>query len=169
MKDIAANDYSRLSKNLPEEVIQELKASAIAPDIIALNFYSFDGNDENELDEVFTELIHDPKHNNNGTLSGTAQNNLANHLRSGGWYFKGYKGFCAKPNNPRKDKDGKVIKYESPQGAGNLQIFIPRVTWRITLEMEVCVRAKRTLPEDLSLDDEDTNFWEWFSSTDGYR
>ena len=115
---------------------QEFTASAIAEDIAALNFRSFDGGDENDLDEVFTELIEEPDHNN-GTLSGSSQNNLANTLRSGGWIFHGHKGVCLKPNSPRKDKDGKVFKYESPRGAGRLQLFIPRVSVRAGLTIAI--------------------------------
>jgi ABC-type branched-subunit amino acid transport system ATPase component len=69
---------------------QEFLSSAIAEDIAALNFQSFDGDNENELDEVFDLLIPESKHNNNGTLSGTSQQTLAAILRSGGWFFKGH-------------------------------------------------------------------------------
>ena len=98
----------------------EFKTSALAPDIAALNFRSFDGENENDLDEVFTLLIEESDHNNNGTLAGKSQNDLANALRSGGWTFEGYRGICIKPDSPRKVKDSegkeKTIKYESPRG-----------------------------------------------------
>jgi putative DNA primase/helicase len=84
---------------------QEFTASAIAEDIATLNFRSFNGENENELDEAFTLLFEDPNHNNNGTLAGKSPNDLANTLRSGGWMFEGYKGVCVKPNSPRKVKD----------------------------------------------------------------
>ena len=113
---------SDLSNRFPNRIVEEFKASAIAEDITALNFRAWNPEDENELDEVFTLLIPDPKHNNNGTLSGTSQNQLAAIFRSGGWIFEGYKGICIKPNTPRNDKEGKVIKYESPRGTGTQQI-----------------------------------------------
>ena len=114
--------------NIDPQHIQDFTDSAISSDIAALNFRSFDGEDENELDEVFTNLIPDPEHQNNGTLAGTSPQELAATLRAGGWMFEGYKGVCVKPDSPRKVKDEKgnvvkdaegkekVIKYESPRG-----------------------------------------------------
>jgi putative DNA primase/helicase len=59
---------------------QEFADSAIDPDIAALNFRSFDGEDENELDEAFLLLKEEPDHNNNGTLAGKPQNDLAQYF-----------------------------------------------------------------------------------------
>jgi Domain of unknown function (DUF3854) len=156
-----------------------LEESAIAPEIAALNFCSFDGTDENELDRVFTQLIEEPAHNNNGTLSGTYQNDLANAIRGGGWIFKGHRGICIKPDNPRTDKDGKVIKYESPRGQGKLQIFIPTVSigaglaiaTKHGLEQEYRARIEKLLEVNVidygecDRSREDTGFWEWFLTT----
>jgi putative DNA primase/helicase len=149
----------------------ELTASGIADDIANLNFRAWNPLDENELDEVFTLLIPDPEHLNNGTLAGYAQKDLANTLRSGGWFFAGYKGICVKPNNPRI-VEGKTIKYESPRGAGNLQLLIPRVSWGTgrkiadrggaVLEAEYLAR----MDANASPSDEDCYFWDWFLSTD---
>jgi putative DNA primase/helicase len=83
---------------------QEFKDSAIASDIADLNFRSFDGDNENALDEVFTLLIAEPKHNNNGTLSGKSPNILANTLRSGGWIFEGHIGVSVKPREQQRNK-----------------------------------------------------------------
>jgi len=107
---------------------RELQASAIADDIAALNFRSWNPFNENDLDEVFTLLVAEPEHRNNGTLAGRSANDLANTLRSGGWIFEGYLGVSVKPDSPRKSAEGKVIKYESPRGAGNQQLFVPRVS-----------------------------------------
>jgi putative DNA primase/helicase len=157
----------------------ELQASAIASDIIALNFRSFDGTNENDLDEVFTQLIEEPAHNNNGTLSGKSQNDLANAIRGGGWMFEGHRGICIKPDNPRIDKDGKVIKYESPRGMGKLQLFIPKVSIKAGLAistkhgLEQEYRARIEKLEVNVIDSpasyqsrEDTGFWEWFLTTE---
>jgi putative DNA primase/helicase len=103
------------------------------------NFRSWNPLNENDLDEVFTFLVSEPEHQNNGTLAGRANEQLANTLRSpwwrasrsGGWIFNGYKGVSVKPNSLRTDSEGKVIKYESPRGVGNQQIFIPRVCVRV--------------------------------------
>jgi putative DNA primase/helicase len=155
---------------LRERHLAEFKASAIAEDIIELNFRSWNPGDENDLDEVFTLLVPEPEHRNNGTLAGRANERLANTLRSGGWIFDGYKGVSVKPNSPRTDSEGKVIKYESPRGVGNQQIFIPCVCVRVgriiatkigrDAAIEYAQRTELHLPES-----EDTGFWEWFLST----
>jgi putative DNA primase/helicase len=161
-----------IMSTIAENHLQEFKASAIADDIAALNFQSFDGDDENDLDEVFTLLIEEPDHNNNGTLAGKSQNDLANALRGGCWRFGGCMGICIKPNNPRKDKEGKVIKYESPRGSGSIQLFIPRVSWgigrKISAKASAVVEAKYLERMDATANpsDEDSGFWEWFLTTD---
>jgi hypothetical protein len=157
-----------------DQHLTELQASAIASDIIALNFRSFDGNNENEIDEVFTQLVEEPAHKNNGTLSGKSQNDLANAIRGGGWIFEGHRGICIKPDNPRTDKDGKVIKYESPRGMGKLQLFIPKVSIGVGLasaikhglEQEYRARIERMAVGDIHQSREDTGFWEWFLTTE---
>jgi hypothetical protein len=161
--------------NIDPKHAKEFADSEIADDIAALNFRSWNPEDENDLDEVFTLLIPEPKHNNNGTLSGTSQQELAAILRSGGWVFEGYRGICIKPNNPRKDKDEKEkeIKYESPRGSGNLQLFIPRVSWgvgrKIAAKVDAVVEAKYLERMDAlsnNPSDEDCGFWEWFLTTE---
>lgn len=66
MESSQSVSYSQSLNNFQPEHIKEFRDSAIDDDIAALNFWSFDGTDENELDEVFSLLIEDPKHNNNG-------------------------------------------------------------------------------------------------------
>jgi energy-coupling factor transporter ATP-binding protein EcfA2 len=173
MNSNKATSYDSTSADFQPEHLAEFKASAIASDIADRNFRSFDGEDENEREEAFLLVKDDPQHNNNGTLSGTSQNDLANTLYSGCWAFQGHKGVCVKPNSPRKNKDGKVIKYESPRGAGNQQLFIPHVTARLAILIDSNVRylvpEDRRLPEYVPLLNErnaiDTNFWDWFATT----
>jgi Domain of unknown function (DUF3854) len=160
-----------LATSIDEQHLAEFQASAISEDTIELNFRSWNPSNENDLDEVFTLLVSEPEHQNNGTLAGRSQNDLANTLRSGGWMFEGYKGISVKPNSPRTNSEGKVIKYESPRGVGNQQIFIPRVSVRVghiiatkigqDAAIEYAKRTELRLPES-----EDTGFWEWFLSTD---
>jgi putative DNA primase/helicase len=148
-----------------EIIREEFKASAIADDIAALNFRYWNPFDENDLDEVFTLLIAEPEHRNNGTLAGRSQNDLANTLRCGGWIFEGHQGVSVKPDSPRKNADGKVIKYESPRGAGNQQLFVPRVSVRIASEIANKLGMVRTLNPVLAPEAEDLEFWDWFLST----
>jgi hypothetical protein len=158
-----------LATSIDEQHLTEFKASEIAEDIIELNFRSWNPENENDLDEVFIQLVLEPEHRNNGTLAGPANQQLANILRSGGWIFKGYKGISVKPNSPRTNSEGKVIKYESPRGVGNQQIFITRISVRVghliaskigqDTAIEYAKRTELRLPES-----EDTEFWEWFYS-----
>jgi Domain of unknown function (DUF3854) len=129
----------------------ELAKSAISDDIAQLNFRSFDPDDETDLDRVFLSLIAEPDHRNNGTLAGKSANDLANALRYGGWIFRGFKGVCIKLDRPRRNADGKIIKYESPRGTGNQQLFIPLVSTRLAIDMK--------MPPDR------TEFWDWFVTT----
>jgi putative DNA primase/helicase len=144
---------------------QELKASAIADDIAALNFRTWNPFNDNDLDDVFGLLVPEPEHRNNGTLAGRSQNDLANTLRSGGWIFEGYMGVSVKPDSPRKNAEGKVIKYESPRGTGNQQLFVPRVSVRIASEIARKLGMVRDLNPILASEAEDVGFWDWFLST----
>jgi Domain of unknown function (DUF3854) len=165
------------SNPIEERHAQEFADSAIAEDIATLNFHSFDGENENELDEAFTLLIEEPDHNNNGTLAGKSPNDLANTLRSGGWIFGGYKGGCVKPNSPRKVKDEngkeKDIKYESPRGQGKLQLLIPRISVRAGLAIvaklgETVEKEYRQRIDLLAPEAEDQSFWDWYLERDGF-
>jgi putative DNA primase/helicase len=149
-----------------ETIREEFRASAIADDIADLNFRTWNPLDENDLDEVFTLLVAEPEHRNNGTLAGRSQNDLANTLRGGGWIFEGHRGVCVKPDSPRKNADGKVIKYESPRGAGNQQLFVPHVSIRIADEIMGKLGFVREHPELLPPTDIDREFWVWYLSTD---
>jgi predicted P-loop ATPase len=169
--------YDICDRYIEDRHTQELTASKITNDIAALNFRSFDGSNENDVEEAFTLLVEGPDHNNNGTLAGKPQNDLANTLRSGGWIFDGYKGVCVKPNSPRKVKDengkDKDIKYESPRGQGKLQLLIPRISVRAGLEIvsklgeEVAEEYRHRI--DLSAPGaEDPDFWDWYLEHDGF-
>jgi putative DNA primase/helicase len=143
----------------------EFKASAIDDDIAALNFRTWNPFNDNDLDEVFTLLVSEPKHRNNGTLAGRSANDLANTLRSGGWIFEGHFGVSVKPDSPRKSAEGKVIKYESPRGAGNQQLFVPRVSVRVAAEIARKLGVVRDLNPVFAPEVEDRGFWDWFLST----
>jgi putative DNA primase/helicase len=152
---------------------REFAASAIASDIAALNFRSWNPNNENELDEVFDLLIAAPQHRNNGTLAGRSQNELANVLRGGGWIFDGYRGASVKPDSPRKNAEGKIIKYESPRGTGNQQLFVPRISVRAGLAIATKLGAAlaeeyRRRVELLAPDAADLEFWDWYLEHDGF-
>jgi putative DNA primase/helicase len=152
------------------EHLDELKASAISSAIAALNFWSFEGNDENELDQVFSRLKLEPEHNNNGTLSGKSQQELANILYCGGWVFEGHLGTSVKLNKPRVGDDGKTIKYESVRGSGNQQLFVPHISVRasraIAKNLQGLITDKNLNKwlgrlEELAPEANDLDFWDW--------
>jgi putative DNA primase/helicase len=151
--------------SIDELHLAEFKASGIADDIAALNFRTWNPFNDNDLDDVFTLLVEEPTHRNNGTLAGRSQNDLANTLRAEGWIFEGYLGVSVKPNSPRKNAEGKVIKYESPRGAGNQQLFVPRVSVRVAAEIARKLGMVRDLNPVLASEVEDREFWDWFLST----
>jgi putative DNA primase/helicase len=95
----------------------------------------------------------------------SSANDLANTLRAGGWIFEGYIGVSVKPDSPRKGAEGKVIKYESPRGAGNQQLFVPRISVRIADEIAKKLGAVRERAKQLPPEAEDKEFWKWFLST----
>ena len=148
---------------------QEFADRAIDKDIVALNFRSLNPLDEDDLDDVFLLLIENPSHKNNGTLDGNSQQQLANTLRSGAWIFEGHRGVSVKPDSPRKNAEGKVIKYESPRGAGKQQLFVPGVSARVAVEIVKKIGNSIDIidrTEPLDPEAEDTEFWDWFLSTD---
>ena len=186
--------YSQSSTNFQPEHLTEFKASAIDDVTAAHNFRSFepstnpnDTGSEYELDEIFCILIDEPIHLNNGGLSGKSQQELANTIHGGVWVFEGHKGKNVKPNKPRKGKQKKVIsdefkleveqkyiKYESVRGKGNQQVFIPHVSVRVAILIDINIKYfvskdKRVpdyvSPEGLELDDIDPNFWSWYLAT----
>jgi putative DNA primase/helicase len=176
-----------------EHLTELSQTSGIADDIIASNFRTLepctnphDSGAEYMLDEVFCILIDDPTHNNNCTLSGSAQQTLANILGEGTCIFEGYKGKSVKPDSPRKGKQKKIInedlkleieqkfiKYESVRGKGNQQVFIPHVTVRVAILIDSIIRY--LVPENLRVAEYvpssqdpsaiDDNFWDWFATT----
>jgi putative DNA primase/helicase len=158
--------------SLEQHHAREFAASAIAADIAALNFRSWNPLDENDLDYVFDLLITEPQHRNNGTLAGRSQNELVNVLRGGGWLFAGYRGVSAKPDSPRKNAEGKIIKYESPRGTGNQQLFVPRISVRaglaIASKLGAVAEEYRRRVELLAPDAADLEFWDWYLEHDGF-
>jgi putative DNA primase/helicase len=177
---------------ISDEHRAEFRASGIDDITADLNFWSFNGDDENDRDEVFLLLKHDPNHKNDSTPSGQSLNDLANALYGGGWVCQGDSGVIAKLNNPRKvreqdkerkkkhpfelDENGKpkTTKYESPRDVG-IQSFIPHVSVRASYAIAENLlidkgeyQKNRNLPAILSLDAIDEGFWDWFKTTKHY-
>jgi putative DNA primase/helicase len=181
MNSNKATSYDSISADFQPEHLAEFKASAIAPDIADRNFRSFepwtnphDSRAEHELDEIFCILIDNPDHINNGTLSGKAQQKLANTVCGGGYLFEGDKGKTVKPNEPRKGEKKKVIndkllleikektiKCEAVRGKGNQQVFIPHVSVRVSRLIAKNLDITGYIPSSEDPNAIDINFWNW--------
>jgi putative DNA primase/helicase len=157
--------YSQSLANFQPDHIKEFRDSAITSEDVVLNFTSFDAIEGSEdspaIEEAFLLLIPEPKHSNNNTLAGTSQQELAAILRSGGWFFKGHIGACVKPDEPRTNDKGKVVKYESPRGKGALQLFVPHVSAKSVLA--IGTKFDRNFgSRSLSPDSNRPDFWDLF-------
>jgi putative DNA primase/helicase len=104
----------------------ELEKSAIAPDIATLNFQYLEASTDSEYSAAWDYVVYDSsldKYRNDGRLR-DKELKTYDHLNDGGWWCAGLdiltgkdsEWGCFKPNRPRKDKEGKIIKYEHPPG-----------------------------------------------------
>ena len=146
-----------------QELIQD---SAIAPSLATLNHDSIEG------DNVYALLcpaLPDSERRNDGRLRDYWLNKYKDPSR-GGW--AGYSldilsetldisdFACFKPDEPRTNKDGKIIKYEHPAKL-ETQIF----TVRVSLEIWQCIAQRYNLPMpkeiEITPDGEAKGFWFW--------
>lgn len=134
---------------------EEFIASAIDPSLIKLNFQSLSG------DDAYDCLLYNDGLNrrNDGRLSEGILR-VYRHLEHGGWYCPGSGGNANpslwgtfKPDRPRKNKSGKVIKYEHPPKEPTGAFF---------LEVSEKVWQKIALKNGLTVDTKDyDSFWDW--------
>jgi putative DNA primase/helicase len=175
MNSTRSDSYSQSLTNFQPEHIKEFRDSAIDDGIAKLNFYSLESGDEEGANYLYEKLNIEIDltidHTNNGMPAGGYAQKLVNALLSGSWGFEGFKGVCAKLNLPLKLK-GKEAKYLSVFGKGNQQLHIPKVTFKIGLEIttksevraEYIDRFGDDFPVDRSL--EDKGFWDWVLTLD---
>lgn len=132
--------------------IQEWQESAIAPELIEHNLVSV----SNGFDVLF---IGDKYRINTGVLGRNILRTYS-HLEDGGHYGKTYDHHTDgemqwvqfKPDKPRKDFTGKVIKYESPKGEPT-RVLMPLVPFSIW--EKIAKKFGAPMPE------KETNFWHW--------
>lgn len=148
---------------LYQEHWQELTVdSAIAEDIVSLNFISLSGN------APYDYLLYSNKlsRRNDGRLRDGDMRRYA-HLSNGGWWCSGINILnwedsqwgCFKPNTPRIDQGkGKPIKYEHPPKV-DTEIFALKVPIRIW-EL-VSRRYDVELPDDYLESNSYSDFWYW--------
>lgn len=142
-------NYSTTHHNLHPRHRKELEASAIASDLIDLNFRSVSG------DSAYSELLYalpNSERLNTGRLASHWLKKYQ-HLDHGGWWVDGVYPCTGgvsdwgllKPDRPRISQDGKTIKYESPAKTPTEPIFL-RVP--IAIAALIADRAGGTLPPD---------------------
>lgn len=166
------------STNLPEENLpsnyqifpsiaphhlEELQKSAIAPEIIRLNFKSL------EEQAPYNYLLYSPelKRTNTGRVSLGTLNKYA-HCEHGGWWISGIDVISLKdalwgqfkPDKPRIDESkGKYIKYEAPPKIPTeiLALKIPLHIWE-----KIARRYDISLPDNYrEVDSKPEIFWKW--------
>ncbi|MBD1943950.1 DUF3854 domain-containing protein, partial [Coleofasciculus sp. FACHB-712] len=119
----------------------EWRASAIDDALIALNVRSLSG------DEAYRFLVPDPQ-KAFGKVHRDAQwrslRKSYGHIEAGGWWCNGLDPLnnwqpmeewgCLKPDLPRKNAKGKLVKYEHPPGQATRAFFL-RISFKISLRI----------------------------------
>jgi Domain of unknown function (DUF3854) len=154
---------------------QEFQESAIAPEVIELNFLSLSGTSPYEYLLYSDEL---PRRNTGRLSDGYLKR--YEHLEEGGWYcgtidpLSGSESLwgCFKPDKPRIDPETrKPIKYEHPPLV-QTEAFFLKVTWGIGLKIATNCGLEESYKERMAtligmatietfLKTEDTGFWQW--------
>jgi hypothetical protein len=165
----------------------ELQASGIAADVAALNIASFGPGTERHWEAERAELVRFERlriqtasttgRGHPQTQAGHLSEALAaldrryRHLQAGGWRtvpdaLPGLEPFSQwKPNapRPRRDKPGRLIKYEAPpgftDGGGLLLPRVPERCWRL-----ICERHRLPFPSPEVVA---AGFWPWALTTPG--
>lgn len=148
-----------IDQNHLEELVVN---SGIDPELASLNVVSLEGN------TAYEYLLYSDKLEriNTGALNQRTMRTY-HHLYSGGWFCGGIKlddgsdslWGCFKPNQPRLDKDGDVIKYEHPPKT-NTECFFLKVSanvWKL-----IAAKAGVALPENYQdVVEKPLLFWNW--------
>jgi putative DNA primase/helicase len=170
---MAIKKQQATSSDITSEHLTELEASAINQVTANNNFYSIDTVDptnENDFDEIVEKLNIEIEHTNNGMPSGKRNQDICNAVMSGMLVFQGDSGINVKPNSPRKNSDGKIVKYESVRGKGNQQLFIPNVSFNQSLAIARSVGAREEYADRSDFksnsDAIDKGFWDWLIALD---
>jgi uncharacterized protein (DUF927 family) len=153
--------------SLEQKHLDELLASAIDPQIIELNFKSLDGEITEDGCAAADHLLY---------VKGVDRRSQGNahYLRLGaGWWCGGGVDLmtfllmaewgCFKPDQPRTNNDGKVIKYEHPPSVP-IEYFALRVPFYIGAKIAQRYGLSEAYSEhqgSSSQDDEDKDFWKW--------
>jgi hypothetical protein len=154
------NCKEQLPNQLTSTEYQELhQGSGIHPDLIALNFFHFEGN--TALDRLF--IAEKLKRTNSGTISYSILKRYR-HVEEGGWWVSGVDVLNQysddlwgqfKPTKPRLSADkGKIIKYEGPpkHPTGIIALKVSRLLWQAIANRNNLKLRDRSL---------ELSFWAW--------
>src|SRR6478672_509860 len=144
--------------------VEEWRSSAVTDEIIRLNVKSFSGPTAYEYLCYSLEL----KRTNTGRLASFLLRRYQ-HTEQGGWFCWGLDPFknweemlwgCFKPDQPYRNDQGKLIKYEHPPKTPTRVFFLrtPLSTWQ-----HIAKRYNKALPEpvEISEEGEALGFWQW--------
>jgi hypothetical protein len=158
--------------NLTHAEYQELaKGSAIAPDLIAQNFFHLEGNAPYERLFISLKI---PRLNTGRVTSCFLKR--YRHVEEGGWWCSGLDPFDDwqpmewgrfKPLLPRLDwESGKLVKYESPPKTPNRVTYfdVPPDIWDKVAFRYNIKRYRSPLALRLGSRKKVPNFWEWVQS-----
>jgi hypothetical protein len=157
------NNYSFSNQNLQalaDKHFKEWQGSGIAPEMIVANMRSQSGMAPYEYllygDDV-------PRRNDGRITDGTLKR--YRHVEYGGWWVNGIDPITGddrmfgqfKPDQPRTDKEGKVIKYEQP-----LKVTYEPIFLRIPTAIARKIAARYKLEASwLEASADGVSFWEW--------
>jgi Domain of unknown function (DUF3854)/Origin of replication binding protein len=148
----------------PEHLEELVKVCGINLDIINLNFKSLQGITAYEY-LLISQLL--PRTNTGMVQKGWLLRYA--HITQGGWWCSGLDPLndwqnmewgCFKPNKPRENENGKLIKYEHPPSTPT-RVFclkVPLSIWR-----SVAQHYNLSLPENIVISEagEAMGFWQW--------
>ena len=148
----------------PQHLEELVKNRSINLHLLHLNFQSLEGM---SVYEYLLTSPHIPRTNSGMVKTGWLKS--YRHITAGGWWCSGVDPLnnwqsmewgCFKPNQPRCDQKGKLIKYEHPPGTPT-RVFCLRVTLEIW--QTVCHKYHLPVPTDITVnaDGEAEGFWQW--------
>ncbi|WP_392530932.1 plasmid replication protein, CyRepA1 family [Nostoc sp. C117] len=148
----------------PQHLEELVKTSGIDLHLVHLNFRSLQGVTAYEY-LLISELL--PR-TNTGMIKSSWLERYA-HITEGGWWCSGLDPLnnwqimewgCFKPNQSRKNNNGKSIKYEHPPSTPT-RVFCLRITPQIW--QQVAGRYNLVMPDNITItpDGEAVGFWQW--------
>ncbi|MFB2645185.1 plasmid replication protein, CyRepA1 family [Raphidiopsis sp. BLCC-F218] len=151
--------------HLHSQHLEELvHGSSVNLHLAILNFHSLQGVNAYQHILISNNL---PRTNTGIIKSGWLER--YGHITAGGWWCSGVDPLnnwqkmewgCFKPTQPRRNKNGKSIKYEHPPSTPT-RVFCLRVTEEIW--HQISQRYHVTMPKDITINDdgEAQGFWPW--------